>query len=181
MLDSLKQQVTQIPKVVWIAFVFSIALLALDAVLFVTIALSASSKIDPGIATLCGAVFGLSVVAWQARIGFQNLIKSQENQARIERDARLHQAELQQVAEERAEEKKKAMLLGAIRAEIAYLFDAVSVAENHIYGLILIEKAIMASHRPSSTKTIAFHSFTAPVFQANIPNLGLLGATLGPT
>jgi len=178
-LKSLIQEVTRIPKVVLIAFVSSLALLAFDAVLLVTIAFSASSKIDQGIATLCGAVIGLSVVAWQARIGFQNLVKSQENQARIERDARLHQAELQQSGEERTERKRKAALLGALRAEIAYLFGAVSDAENHIHGLILIERALMARGLPSSTKTITLHSFTAPVFQANIPNLGLLGAYLG--
>jgi hypothetical protein len=60
-----------------------------------------------------------------------------------------------------------------------YLYGAVSEAENVICGLILIEKAIMQRGLPSSTKTIALPSFNAPVFQANTPNLGLLGAYLG--
>jgi hypothetical protein len=177
--DSLKKQVTQLPWIVWLAFVSSIALLAFDAVLFVTIGFSASSKIDPGIATLFGAVIGLSVVAWQARIGFQNLIKSQENQARLEREGRIHRAELEQHAEARIEERRRADLLGALRAEIAYLFRAVSEAERHVLGMIMIQKAIMKRDMPLSTKVIALHSFDAPVFKANIPNLGLIGAYLG--
>ncbi len=179
MLDFVKQQVAKFPAVVWIAFVSSLGLLAFDALLFVSIAFSTSSKIDQGFATLCGAVVGLSVVAWQARVGFQNLIKSQVNQARIERDARMHQAELDDAADDRAQQKKMAALLGALRAEIVYLLGAVSDAENNIYAMIQIEKALMASNRPPSTKTIALHSFTAPVFQANISNLGLISANLG--
>jgi len=46
-----------------------------------------SWKVDPGLATLTGAVLGLSIVALQAKAGFNNLVRSQENQARLERDA----------------------------------------------------------------------------------------------
>lgn len=88
-------------------------------------------------------------------------------------------AELQKAAEERAEQKNTATLLAALRAEIAYLIGSVSQAENHVYGLIQIEKALKAAHRPSTSKKIVLHSFTAPVFQANISNLGILGAYLG--
>jgi hypothetical protein len=38
-----------------------------------------SLRIDPGVATLIGAIVGLGIVAWQARLGFRNLILSQEH------------------------------------------------------------------------------------------------------
>lgn len=164
MLDTFREQVAHLPLVVWIAFISSLALLAFDAILLVIIALSTSSKIDPGVATLCGAVIGLSVVAWQARVGFQNLIKSQENQARIEREGRLHRDELDQAAEARAIVQKRADLLGGLRAEIAYLYSAVAAAEQHVYGLILIENALHRAGKPSQTKAIALHTFDAPIF-----------------
>lgn len=44
-----------------------------------------SWKIDPGIATLIGAIVGLYIVGMQARAGFSNLIRSQEHHAAIER------------------------------------------------------------------------------------------------
>jgi hypothetical protein len=169
----------KVPRVVWIAFVGSLALLAFDSLMFVTIAFSSSSKIDPGIATLCGAVIGLSVIAWQAGVGFQNLIKSQENQARIEREGRLHRAELEQEAEARVIERRRTDLLAALRAEIVALFGALSMAAYHVRNLIMIEKALQRTGKPSQTKLIRLNSFEAPVFTANISNLGLLGANLG--
>lgn len=173
------RQVIKLPPVVMMAFVASIALLGFDALLFIAIALSQNSKLDPGIATLCGAVIGLSVVAWQAGVGFKNLIKSQENQAEIERVARLHRAQLEEAAEERKVVKDRAALLGALRAEIAYLYGSVTDAENYVTGLIMMEKAIIQRGLPSNTKAIALNTFDAPVFRANVSNLGLIGAYLG--
>jgi hypothetical protein len=121
----------------------------------------------------------LSVIGWQARVGFQNLIKSQENQARIGREARLHAAELEEQALTRKTERDKVVLLGALRAEVAHLLGEVHNAENYVSGLIRIERAIMEQHQPPATKVIKFHSFEAPVFRANIASLGLLGANLG--
>jgi hypothetical protein len=162
-----------------LAFAASMAMLAFDTILFVTLAFSGASKIDPGIATLCGAVVGLSVVAWQARAGFQNLIKSQENQARIEREARLHRSQLDELAEDRKTQRERAILLAALRAETAYLYGAVSEAQSHIAGLITIERALIKRGQPSTNKSLALHSFDAPVFKENISHLGLIGAYLG--
>jgi hypothetical protein len=46
-----------------------------------------SWKIDPGTATLSGAIIGLAIIGRQTRRGFANLIRSQNNQAELDRDA----------------------------------------------------------------------------------------------
>jgi len=48
-------------------------------------------RIDLGVAILIGAIAGLGIVGWQARLGFANLIRSQEHGAAIEIDARNQQ------------------------------------------------------------------------------------------
>jgi hypothetical protein len=173
------QQAEQLPFVAKLAFVCSLGLLAFDLVVLTTLALSASTKIDPGLATLVAAVAGFGIIAWQTGKGFSNLIRSQENQAVIEREARLHRAELERAAEERKTEQDKAALLGALRAETAYLFGEVSNAERHVMGLVTIQKALVHRGLPPTAKALALHTFDAPVFKANISKLGLLGAYLG--
>jgi hypothetical protein len=48
-------------------------------------------RIDPGIAILMSVIVGLGIVAWQVRVGFTNLIRSQEHRAPIESEARRHE------------------------------------------------------------------------------------------
>jgi len=171
------QKLRDLPFALKMALGGCIVLSALE--LFVLFQQFAGLKIDSGVATLFGAILGLGIVGWQTSRGFQNLIRSQENQSRIEREARLHRAELEQAAEARTEEKQRSALLGALRAEIAYLFGAVTDAAGHVHVIIAIEKALIQRGRPSSTKAITLHSFEAPVFNANISALGLIGAYLG--
>src|SRR5690242_19826136 len=79
-------------------------------------------KIDTGFATLPGAIVGFAIVSYQARRGFANLIRSQANQAQLDRAARLHKAELEQTAKETERKREKELLLAAVRAEIAAIF-----------------------------------------------------------
>src|SRR5689334_15405735 len=72
-----------------------------NALFALTTMFAISWKIDPGLTTLLGATFGLGIVAWQARLGFANLIRSQENQAELDRQAREHQHTLDANAAER--------------------------------------------------------------------------------
>lgn len=51
-----------------------------------------ANSIGSGLATLIGSVIGLSVIAFQTRQGFKNLIASQEHRADKEREARADQA-----------------------------------------------------------------------------------------
>jgi heme A synthase len=82
MLQSIQEHFKRLPGLVKLAFIATIGFICFEAVVLGMASFSAKSKIDPGLATLLGAVIGFSVVAWQARAGFQNLIRSQENQAR---------------------------------------------------------------------------------------------------
>jgi len=79
---------------------------------------SFSGKVDPGLATLIGAIVGFSIVAYQARAGFMNLIRSQENQAKLEREARVHQMELDEEARKIVEVAERKTLMAALRAEL---------------------------------------------------------------
>jgi hypothetical protein len=172
------EQVKALPLVLKVALAASLGLFAFDLLLLLDITISGFSKIDPGIATLTGAIVGLGVIAWQTGKGFDNLIRSQENQARIEREARLHMNELERASEERKTAQARAVLLAALRAEIAHLYGQVVNAQRHINGLMLIARTIRDNAQPPRSKTIVLHSFEAPVFKANIENLGHLGAYL---
>jgi hypothetical protein len=171
------KRIADLPWPLKVAFGAATGLSAIE--LFVLFQQYTGLKIDPGLATLVGAVIGLAIVGWQTSRGFSNLIKSQENQARLEREGRLHQAEIEQTAEARKEQKDKAALLGALRAEIAHLYGTVADAERNVWLLAQMTKALKDQQQPAATKTIAFHVFDAPVFKANIDNLGVLGAYLG--
>jgi hypothetical protein len=84
----------------WLRGLFALTLIlfffnAIYALAFLTGFLATWSwHIDQGVATLIGAILGLGIVAWQARLGFTNLIRSQEHRADIEAKARNHQHEL---------------------------------------------------------------------------------------
>jgi hypothetical protein len=98
------------------ALLVAVALLfGIEFIIFSAVIIGSPWKVDPGVATLLGAVGGLAIVAWQARIGFANLIRSQENQARLEQRGREHQQQLDQEKIEREIAREKKILLSAIR------------------------------------------------------------------
>lgn len=171
--------IRQLPLVMKIALGAMLALLGLNALILGGLTLSSSSKIDPGLATLCGAIIGLSVIGWQARLGFQNLIKSQENQARLERKARLHQAEIEENARIAEERRKRTYLLSALRSEIVYLHREARDAETLSAAMVPIYEDYARKGAGNVTGPIPLKSFDAPIYRASITNLGLLGVSLG--
>lgn len=136
-------------------------------------------KIDQGAATLLGAIIGLSIVGRQARLGFRNLVRSQTRQAELDREARLHKANLDLEARQFEEAREKSLLLSAIRAEIAALYSSVLQQQGIAHSLVLMSKAFAKSNVPSTQKGYKFGGFSAPVFRANIPKIGTLGTDLG--
>jgi hypothetical protein len=136
-------------------------------------------RIDQGVATLLGAVVGLALVGWQARLGFNNLIRSQEHRADIEANARQHQHKLDTDSEDRRRDEEKRILMAALRAEIVGLMDqAMRTGQSarttqHFYQALSKRKA------PGATKSFTSPTFEAPVYRANISKIGLLGASLG--
>src|SRR5215831_18093666 len=77
-------------------------------------------KIDPGVATLAGAIIGLSIVGVQAQIGF-NLIASQENQADIELRAQIHKQMLDEQERNKLREAERKLLVDSLMAEMTAL------------------------------------------------------------
>jgi hypothetical protein len=176
-LQTAPQGISRLPNPLKVALVAVCALGTIE--LFVLAGQFNVAKIDQGLATLCGTIVGLGIIAYQTNQGFANLIKSQENQSRIERDARLHTAELR-AAEKAANlihEKQK--LLSALRAEIASLHSAVYDFAAGMRNFILLYRALHKQGTPSTIKKLTFGSFDAPIYRANISSLGLLGTSLG--
>jgi len=136
-------------------------------------------KLDQGLATLAGAVIGLCVVAWQTNRGFQNLIRSQENQAELERAGRLHQAEIDASAAERRRIADKDVLLSAIRAEVVYLYGAASEAATRAIMFKIMYEEMERDRSTPPIKSLHFPTFDAPIYRANISHLGLIGPSLG--
>src|SRR5258707_11529083 len=111
-------QLAEFPR--WLRGLFAVFLIlfffnALYALAFFTAIWTL--RIDPGVATLMGAIFGLGIVAWQARLRFWNLIRSQEHRAAIEAEARQHQHQLDVEREGRRIDEARCILMAALRAE----------------------------------------------------------------
>jgi hypothetical protein len=136
-------------------------------------------RIDPGVATLMGAIVGLGIVAWQARAGFTNLIRSQEHRADIETKARQHQHTLDVERKARRTDEETRVLMAALRAEIVGLMDHAQTAMQHSITMHALLAKMAAAKAPNSTKSIRWPTFNAPVYQASVSKIGLLGASLG--
>ncbi len=135
-------------------------------------------KVDPGIATLCGAIIGLCIVAWQTSKGFSNLITSQENQAKLEREARVHQYELDEQKLERQTEREKRALVSALWAEVYSLNAQVGDAKLNAWMMRQFYDGLAKKGHRSITKEMQFPTFEAPIFRASIDKLGLLGPSI---
>ena len=135
-----------------------------------------------GWATLIGVIIGLAAIAWQARVGFRNLILSQGNQAELDRqalqeralldrEAREHQIELQAQSQEDLRRKETTVLAAAMRGELmaaAYQLRSRLIWLEGVQD-ILDELAKDPSNRfptPFEIERVA-----TPVYDANAPRL----------
>ncbi|MBR1170235.1 hypothetical protein JQ571_24880 [Bradyrhizobium liaoningense] len=135
-------------------------------------------KIDPGTATLLGAIIGLCVVAWQTNRGFKNLIRSQENQSRLERQARLHRYELDRAGAQADDDREKRLLLSGLRAEMVALHrTAFATAQSH-HQFALVYKVMHENNAPATMKEWIINGYKTPFYTENISKLGLLGVSL---
>jgi len=140
---------------------------------------TAGYKLDPGLATFTGAIIGLTVVGWQTNKGFQNLIRSQANQATLDREARIHQAELDREATEAEHVREHEVLLQGLLAEIISLDAELREDLFNVKMFAEMHKSYKARRQENTVKGISFKSHDAPFYKANIQRLGLLGPTLG--
>jgi hypothetical protein len=131
------------------------------------------------LATIIAAVVGFTVIAWQTRRGFTNLIASQEHRAKTERDARADQARIErETAAEQLEREKKA-LAAALSGELIALWHQVrntrslAIAQSVVLGEMLKVGTV-----GKQDFTLPIVQFRVPIYEANIPKLGLLGSSL---
>jgi len=136
-------------------------------------------RIDPGVATLMGAIVGLGIVAWQARAGFTNLIRSQEHRAAIEAEARQDQHMLDIEREARRTDEERTILMAALRAEMVGLMHRAEDVRQSSKIMHLGLQKMIAENAPDTAKSFPYPTFNAPVYQANISKIGLLGASVG--
>jgi len=136
--------------------------------------------IDQGLATLIGAIVGLSVVAWQTQRGFKNLVGAQEAQAELDRLAREHAFTLQMKADTDKAERERRALLTAFWAEIIAVRSAVTeqVQATRIWGFMI--KSFMEAGRPAARWNVFRQvGFEAPIYQANAAKIGIVDPSLG--
>ena len=163
------------PRTLWLVLAASLAFLLANVITLLSIA---GLKIDPGTATLFGAIIGLCVVAWQTSKGFGNLIKSQENQARLEREARLHTLELERTSKLDAEDRERRLLLSGLRAEMVSLHTEAGNAATTHHQFALLYKAMHENGVPPNMKEFTMSGYKAPFYKDNINKLGLLRVSL---
>jgi len=132
-------------------------------------------RIDPGVAVLIGTL-GLCILGW---IGIATLIRSQEHRAVLDMEARQHQHTLDLDREGKRIDENRALLMAALRAEITGLMHR---AEDTIQSSNIMRswlQEMIAAKAPNSLASFKWPTFKAPVYQVNVSNIGLLGASLG--
>jgi len=141
---------------------------------------TAASLNAQSLATIVAALIGFSGVIITTRAGFQNLITSQENQAKREREDREHRASMQEKAKQDEIAHAKSILISSLQAELSMLLDHVHAQESVLY----VQKKLMehAKDDPQLSKqevAIVKPLYSTPIYDANIDKLGLLGFDLG--
>ena len=100
-----------------------------------------ANSITPGLATLIGSLIGLSVIGWQTRRGFKNLIASQEHRAEKEREARADQARIERDASNEQSEREKKALAAALAGELYSLWRQVrNTRAWHVVNTALLKE-----------------------------------------
>ena len=116
-------------------------------------------------ATVFSAIIGLYILGYQARLGFNNLIASQENQANIER--KRQEEELK---------KERYLLASALRAEIMALTWEVTKSVQWATTMAFLLRD--ARGQWTGGVKIPPRALKTPVFDANVSKLGLLRASV---
>jgi len=122
-----------------------------------------SNDLPQGWAILIGLGLGLGAIAWQTNKGFRSLIKNQQNQAELNRQAKLQMSLQQHSSETNARAADGKTLAAALLGELTACHQMCSLQATNIGGV---------QGAPNSPAT------SAPVYQSTIPQLGLLGASL---
>jgi hypothetical protein len=168
-----------LPASMRVVLILASALTAFSAVTAFILVFASGYKLDPGLATFTGAIIGLTVVGWQTNRGFKNLVRSQANQATLDRQARIHQAELDREAKEADQTREHEILLQGLWAEIISLDAELREDLFNVRMFAEMHKSYRKRGIANTVKGISFKSHNAPYYKANIQKIGLLGPSLG--
>jgi len=151
-------------------------------VFFFSVPLSAffawANGITPGLATLIGSLIGLSVIGWQTRQGFKNLIASQEHRALKEREARADQARIEREATNEQFEREQKALAAALAGELYSLWLQVrNLRPWHVVNTALLKEMEREGVR-TKKGTLSLPTFHVPIYEANVEKLGVLGSSI---
>jgi hypothetical protein len=135
--------------------------------------------ISPSGATLIAAILGFSAVAWQTRQGFKNIVKSQDNQARLDRESREDQSRIahQHKLDDWNHEKRAlaASLCGELSAAATRLFNTRPILS--IQKLVYQQIGDAVSSQP--VRVASYLSSSEPrIFAANAARIGVLGPSI---
>lgn len=139
------------------------------------------------VAALITASIGIAIIKRQAALGFDSLIRSQENQSTLDRRARTEQAELdRQAIEHQADVARRALASSvdaermALAAALAGELTGLQETVNNGRMMRLLQAAIY-EHSPE-TKLQAGIQFMAsqatPIYDQQIMHIGILGPSL---
>jgi hypothetical protein len=148
-----------------------------------------ANDLPQGWAILIGVIIGLGIIAWQTRIGLRNLLLSQAHQAeldrqasleraRLDRETREHEAELQARSQEALQRKEALVFAAALRGELMAAAYQLSSRLIWLEGVqdILDELAKNPSNRfptPFEIERVA-----TPVYDAHAPRLATIDPSL---
>jgi hypothetical protein len=134
-----------------------------------------SNDLPQGWAILFGLGLGLCAIAWQTRKGFGSLVKSQQNQAELDRQATMQRLQMERRAEADARAAHGKSLAAALIGELTACQRMQSLRATNL-GVMQAVSEKMGGDGASVALTSS--AITTPVYQSIIPELGLLGASL---
>ena len=151
--------------------------------------LASMSDLPVGWATLVGIVIGVSIIAWQMRMGFSLLAASHAQQAalerdtlreaaKLERDAREHQARMEGDVRDALERKDAVVLAAALRGD---LLAAAYQLNNRLIWLEGVQDVLDDIIRNGLTRfptPFEIQRVATPSYDANSPRLAALGPSL---
>jgi hypothetical protein len=135
------------------------------------------NDLPQGWAILIGLALGLCAIAWQTSRGFGSLIKSQQNQAELDRQARQQLLQLERRAETDARAADGKALAAALIGELTVCHRMQSLRATNLGVMQAVSKKI-GGDGASAAEPFTSPAISTPVYQSIIPQLGLLGASL---
>jgi hypothetical protein len=137
-------------------------------------------KLPAPIATTIVGIAGFGGIAWQAKIGFANLVKAQEHRAAIESKGRLEQASIQRDLVDQDRSYNQRIVAASLHGELIALLSRVHGSRSLLFTQWKIFEAASQDRllKDVLAPLNAIPTYSVPVFESCIPKLGLLGPSI---